>query len=146
MKKSALLIAAGLLAFSPLAAFAGTGAWYDIGGGAVERAVGPHAAEAVVLPNVAGAGWQGTYLYTIGTGIVSQEFTYGCPAGLIASSGGFEFVGDAQADQAVYVTASGFRMDETPQRTGEAGWGTHFYFPAGAKAGTQVWFNAYCVK
>jgi hypothetical protein len=97
------------------------------------------------VPAAVRRGWQGIATYSVSTGLNSLEYSYPCPGSFpVAWNGGYEFVGSAQGDT-VYTTAVGPRLDEGPS-TGFAVYGWHFYWPSGAPAGTQIYFDAFCQK
>jgi hypothetical protein len=99
----------------------------------------------MAAPAVVTRGWQGIYTYDVAAGLKSLEFSYPCPSSFaVAWNGGYEFVGSAQTDT-VYTTAVGPRLDEGPS-TGFAVYAWHFYWPDGAPAGTQIYFDAFCQK
>jgi hypothetical protein len=85
--------------------------------------------------------WQSTSTYDPATGQTSLEYTYNCPAGCIAISGGYEFNSVGQGDD-IALGASGPRFDDGSYNV----WAWHFYWPNGAKAGEVITFNAVCER
>jgi hypothetical protein len=85
--------------------------------------------------------WQSAATYDPATGQQSLEYTYNCPAGYIAISGGYEFNSVGQADD-IALGASGPRFDSNNYNA----WAWHIYWPNGALAGEVITFNAVCEK
>ncbi|MCY1020052.1 hypothetical protein [Pyxidicoccus sp. MSG2] len=101
----------------------------------------------VTLPGVShavpgGKGWQGRYTLTIPTGQVDQFFHYACPAAYpVATSGGF--LPNLAAKIGMVVLGDGPRLDITPVGYNE--WSWIIGWPSGARAGSTISFDIYCV-
>jgi hypothetical protein len=99
-------------------------------------------AAAAATPAAATTGWQTPSTFNIPTGQVNQQIGYNCPATTpIAHDGSFAFNSVGQTSE-VYLSFNGPRFD-IPSKTE---WAWHFFWPAGAPAGTSVILNVYCAK
>ena len=90
---------------------------------------------------VKGFAWQSTSTYDVTEGQTSLEYTYSCPSGYTAISGGYEFNSTGQGDD-IALGASGPRFDSNNYNA----WAWHFYWPFGALSGEVITFNAVCQK
>ena len=85
--------------------------------------------------------WQGTSTFSPSTGQTDLEYTFNCPTGYTALSGGYEFNSTGQSDD-IALGASGPRFDDNNYNA----WAWHFYWPNGAMAGEEITFSAVCQK
>jgi hypothetical protein len=85
--------------------------------------------------------WQSTSTFSPSTGQTDLEYTFNCPTGYTALSGGYEFNSTGQSDD-IALGASGPRFDDSNYNA----WAWHFYWPSGAKAGEEITFSAVCHK
>jgi hypothetical protein len=85
--------------------------------------------------------WENTSTYDVTAGMTSLEYTYSCPSGYTAISGGYEFNSTGQGDD-IALGASGPRFDDNNYNA----WAWHFYWPNGALSGEVITFNAVCEK